>query len=80
MDNCKDLNIFIREMDFLMDRMHGNIKALHQIRSENNTEELRIKIDNIQWSILATRIQMDLMYQEITKISKNLDKSEEIDH
>lgn len=41
MDNCKDLGIFMNEIMFLMNRINGNVRALNQIRQENNTENLR---------------------------------------
>lgn len=75
MDNCKDLMIFMNEINFLLDRINGNVIALNQVNSETNTENLREIIRTIEFRMFLARMQMDSMHEDLELISKVLERS-----
>lgn len=79
MENCKDLGIFVNEMMFLMNRINGNVRALNQIREENNTETLRERVHMIELSMLLMKMQMESAYEELVVIRNNLEQNEVIE-
>lgn len=79
MNNCKDLGIFMNEIIFLMTRINGNVRALNQIRQENNTQNLRDRVHMIEYSMLIAKMQMEAVYEELVVIRNALEQNEVIE-
>lgn len=79
MNNCKDLGIFMNEIIFLMTRINGNVRALNQIRQEDNTQNLRDRVHMIEYSMLIAKMQMEAVYEELVVIRNALEQNEVIE-
>lgn len=79
MNNCKELRVCMSEITFLMEKMNGLVRALYQIRPENNTENLKNEIRIIEFGMLMQRNQMNSLCEELDVINSGLQYGEEND-
>lgn len=69
----------MNEIIFLMTRINGNVRALNQIRQENNTQNLRDRVHMIEYSMLIAKMQMEAVYEELVVIRNALEQNEVIE-